>query len=215
MKNRLKKAAGALLSEAGQDECSLAEKALKDWGINYEKKQDGTLFVPGDLNISNKGLTQLPDLTSVSVGGNFWCGSNRLTSLEHAPQSVGGGFYCDNNQLTSLEYAPATVGGDFHCYNNRLTSLEHAPQSIGGDFYCYHNRLTSLEGAPQKFKKLNSDLGEFTSWNDVPEELRISPETKARIEQERERSFTHGATVLQQRMNIRRPLQLKKSAALL
>jgi len=143
---------------------------LKDWGIKYKKQSDGSLLVPGDLDISCKGLTKLPDLSAVLVGGNFSChdnqltslkgaphsvgddfscSHNQLTSLEHAPRSVGAGFYCNNNQLTSLEHAPYSVGGGFSCNYNQLTSLEHAPHSVGGGFDCDNNQLTSLEHAPQ------------------------------------------------------------------
>src|SRR6185295_2835682 len=83
-----------------------AEQVLKSWGIAYEKQPDGSILVPGDLNISTKGLTRLPDLSCVSVGGSFWCQNNPLASLEGAPQSVGGDFYCPNNHLTSLKGAP-------------------------------------------------------------------------------------------------------------
>jgi hypothetical protein len=31
-----------------------------------------------------------------------------------APSSVGGDFHCDDNKLTSLEGAPESVGGNFH-----------------------------------------------------------------------------------------------------
>jgi hypothetical protein len=41
---------------------SEAERALRDWGIAYEKRPGGTLFVPGDIFICNKGLTRLPCL---------------------------------------------------------------------------------------------------------------------------------------------------------
>jgi hypothetical protein len=241
-----------IFHESGTPGSSEAEQAMKSWGIQYEKKPDGTLFVPGNFNISGKNLIRLPDLSSVSVdgdfycynnqltslegapqsvGGNFACDNNRLTSLKHGPQSVGGGFFCDKNQLTSLEHAPQSVGGIFSCDNNRitslehapqavsgnffcssnqLTSLEHAPQSVSGEFYCSNNRLTSLEHAPQTFKKLTSDFGKFASWDEVPEQLRLSPETKARLlEQQRERSFTQGATELQSPLRVRRPLKLK------
>ena len=125
----------------------------------------------GSLNLSDMGLTELPDLSAVtvtgdficrrngltslqgaprSVGGNFSCGSNGLTSLQGAPQSVGGDFYCGFNQLTSLQGAPQSVGGYFDCSSNQLTSLQGAPQSVGESFYCGSNRLTSLVGAPQK-----------------------------------------------------------------
>ena len=108
------------------------EQALKSWGIKYKKLPDGTLFVPGNLDFSGKGLTQLPDMSAVSVGGSFNCHDNQLTSLEHAPHTVTGDLSCDNNQLASLEHAPQSVGGYFSCYNNQLISLAGAPQSVGG-----------------------------------------------------------------------------------
>ena len=105
----------------------------------------------GNLNLSHMGLTELPDLSAVTVTGHFICSANQLTSLQGAPRSVGGSFVCSFNQLTSLQGAPQSVGGDFYCGFNRLTSLQGAPQSVGGDFDCRHNRrLTSVVGAPQK-----------------------------------------------------------------
>lgn len=84
---------------------SEAEQALKSWGIEYAKQPDGSILVPGSLDISGKGLTRLPNLTSVKVGGGFYCDNNQLTSLEGTPHTVGGHFYCHDNQLTSLEGA--------------------------------------------------------------------------------------------------------------
>ena len=107
--------------------------------------QDGKL--DGSVNLSNRGLTALPNLTGVRVTGNFYCDGNRLTSLHGAPAHVGGSFYCDGNRLTSLQGAPATVGGTFNCSGNRLTSLRGAPATVGGNFSCGYNRLTSLQGA--------------------------------------------------------------------
>jgi len=204
MKNRFQKAATEPLSEA--------EEALKSWGIEYAKQPDGSILVIGDLDISGRGLTKLPNLSSVKVVGNFYCHKNKLSSLEHAPQSVGGNFYCFDNQLTSLMGAPHTVGDDFLCNKNKLSSLEHAPQSVGGDFYCFDNQLTLLEHMPQTFKTLTSDFGKFTSWDNVPQELRISPATKARQEREREIAFAEGATVLNAPIKVSSPLRLKLRA---
>jgi len=244
MKNGFQKAATEPLSEA--------EEALKSWGIEYSKQPDGSILVPEDLDISAKGLTRLPNLSSVkvlgyfschdnqltslkgaprSVGGNFYCSFNQLTSLEHAPQTVGGHFFCSFNQLPSLEHAPQTVGGNFVCSINQLTSLEHAPQTVGGHFFCsynqltslehaphtvggsfdcHNNQLTSLEGASKTFKTLQSDFGTFASWDSVPEQLRLSPATRARLEEERQIAFSEGATVLQAPVKISSPLRLKK-----
>ena len=91
-----------------------------------------------------------------SIGGNFDCRRNNLTSLKGAPESIGGNFDCTYNNLTSLEGAPETVGGYFDCSHNNLTSLKGAPESIGGNFDCYDNNLTSLEGAPKE----NQDMFE-------------------------------------------------------
>ena len=99
------------------------------------------------------GSTYLTDFKGIRFGrvkGDFWCGTNRLTSLEGAPQQVDGYFDCGRNGLTSLEGAPQEVGGNFYCNGNLLTNLEGAPQWIEGKFDCRSNRLTSLLGAPQQ-----------------------------------------------------------------
>jgi hypothetical protein len=94
----------------------------------------------GDLSLSGLNLTVLPEiLKNVSIGGDFDCGFNNLTSLENCPSSVDGTFGCGNNNLTSLEGSPSSVGGSFICNGNNLTSLEGAPKSVGGDFYCTDN----------------------------------------------------------------------------
>ena len=94
----------------------------------------------GDLSLSGLNLTVLPEiLKNVSIGGDFHCGFNNLTSLENCPSSVDGTFGCGNNNLTSLEGSPSSVGGSFICGGNNLTSLEGAPKFVGLDFYCTDN----------------------------------------------------------------------------
>ena len=94
----------------------------------------------GDLDLIGLKLTKLPEiLRNVSIGGDFDCGFNNLTSLENCPSSVDGTFGCVNNNLTSLEGSPSSVGGSFICGGNNLTSLEGAPKFVGGDFYCTDN----------------------------------------------------------------------------
>lgn len=66
---------------------SPGEQALIDWGVDYIKKKDGTLIVPGNLNVSKRDMTELPDLSNVIVQGNFSCLHNKLTSLKGAPKS--------------------------------------------------------------------------------------------------------------------------------
>ena len=210
--NQLISLANAPLSIGGKfifchNPLSEAEAFLRKEDIKYEHRDDGTIFVPGNINLSGRSLTKLPDLSNVDVSGAFWCHNNQLTSLAGAPQNTGRSFLCNNNQLTSLAGAPQSVGSDFSCYNNQLSSLAGAPQSVGGYFSCSNNQLTSLVGAPQTiggnfwcdnnqlpdlyaaphtFKELKSDFGIFTSWDEIPDDVKMSPQTKERLEKERE-----------------------------
>ena len=74
----------------------------RTWGINPE----GFVDVEGDFDCPRSGIKSLMGIRFGSVGGNFYCSSNQLTSLEGAPEKVGGNFYCCWNQLTSLGGAP-------------------------------------------------------------------------------------------------------------
>ena len=79
----------------------------------FEFEQDGKTYnlynlpdgfvIEGDVNLSYKELTELPDLSKVTVKGDFWCNNNQLTSLTGAPQEVGGDFKCSYNKLTTLQ----------------------------------------------------------------------------------------------------------------
>ena len=52
--------------------------------------------VNGDVDLSDKKLLNIPVKFS-KVSGNFYCGYNKLTSLEFSPQTVGGNFSCNYN----------------------------------------------------------------------------------------------------------------------
>ena len=116
------------------------------WSVN---RQTGLVDVQGDFFCYGRGLKSLSGISFGHGSGNFNCGTNRLTSLEGAPQKVGGSFSCAENQLTSLEGSPQTVGGNFNCNSNQLTSLAGAPQTVGGSFSCARNELQSLKESPQ------------------------------------------------------------------
>ena len=83
------------------------ERMIKDYIRNGSK---------GDLELSNMNLIELPAiLKNVTVGRNFFCSNNKLTSLINSPSIVVGGFYCGSNRLISLKGAPKTVGDNFFC----------------------------------------------------------------------------------------------------
>ena len=85
----------------------------------------------GDLNLSGMNLTKLPDiLKNVTVGRNFFCSNNKLTSLQGAPTDVGGSFDCSYNDLTSLEFAPTNVGRDFDCIENQVKFTKEQVRTV-------------------------------------------------------------------------------------
>ena len=100
---------------------------------NYTINGDGSIDVVGNVNLWNKGLTELP-LIFNRVTGDFDCGNNRLTSLKGCPRWIEGDFWCSNNRLTSLEFSPDYVGDGFYCGSNYLID-NYCDTEIGGCFY--------------------------------------------------------------------------------
>jgi hypothetical protein len=100
---------------------------------NYTINDDGSIDVNGNVNLSDKGLTELP-LVFNRVTGWFNCDFNQLTTLKGSPRWVGSSFSCYNNDLTSLEFSPDYVSGGFSCEYNKLTN-NYCESEIGGYFY--------------------------------------------------------------------------------
>jgi hypothetical protein len=113
--------------------------------------EEGYVSCTGDINLSEMKLTKLP-FRIKSVGGDFDCSNNKLTSLEglESLKSVRDYFLCSKNQLTTLEGLKNLefVGGSFRCDNNKLTGLKGLEnlKSVGEDLWLHYNKLTSLEG---------------------------------------------------------------------
>ena len=113
----------------------------------------------GDLDLSDLNLTVLPEiLKNVSVGRDFFCGTNNLTSLENCPKTVGGSFYCGHNKLTSLDGATEYVGGSFYCSFNNLKSLTGAPKFVGGVFSCGFNEIKFTEEQVRAVCNVKGDI---------------------------------------------------------
>ena len=103
-----------------------------------------------DVDLSERGLTELPDFSKVVVNGNFNCSDNQLMTLNGAPSKVRGSFYCFCNYLTTLKGAPSEVGASFNCSYNRLISLVGIPKEIGNNFICRNNIGLSIDAKPDK-----------------------------------------------------------------
>lgn len=161
---------------------------LKILGVNnYTINDDGTVDVNGNVDLNNKGLTDIP-IRFGKVTGKFYCSNNGLTSLKGCPTYVGDTFSCENNKLTSLEYGPIEVGSGFDCSSNKLTSLEYSPKKIGWLFGCNNNKLTSFVFASKEpggqwnpCYKIYKNLG-FTTEAHIEALLTLDPNPKETLE---------------------------------
>ena len=128
---------------------------------NYTINEDGSIDVDGNVDLEDKGLTELP-LNFNKVSGYFDCNYNKLTTLKGSPKYVGYNFFCGYNELTSLKYSPEKVGGDFSCGSNiDLTSLEYSPKEVGNWFYCNDTEITDLCG-------ISDNIGELLYCSNTP-----------------------------------------------
>lgn len=130
-----------------QDQIALLNRCLGTWSYN---ESTGFVDVDGDFDYFRSKGKDFYGIKFGVVTGSFYCHTDRMVSLEGAPQKVEGDFYCHKNKLKSLKGAPPEIGGGFYCSDNILESLEGAPNEINGDFFCSNNKLESLEGSPQK-----------------------------------------------------------------
>ena len=88
------------------------------------------------INVSNKGLKNLPDLSRFKNLIKLYCSNNQLTSLPPLNKNLKI-LYCDINFLTSLP--PLNENLEIlYCYNNRLTSIPQLNENLK-QLYCFYN----------------------------------------------------------------------------
>ena len=134
-----------------------AEEALNAWRIPFTRQPNGTLLVPGDLNLAQKQLEKLPDLSCVEVTGAFDCSYNYLSTLEGAPFRMHSLICAFNYQLYSLQGAPRELPGNFAGHSTGLGTLEGGPETVHGSYIVSKAWLETLKGGPT-FVGLDFDL---------------------------------------------------------
>ena len=90
------------------------------------------------LNLCDKGLTKLPDLSLYTNLKKLDCSCNKIATLDNLPLTL---TYldCYSNQITSLDNLPLTLT-KLDCSNNKITSLNNLPLPLK-QLYCYNNPL--------------------------------------------------------------------------
>jgi Leucine-rich repeat (LRR) protein len=122
------------------------------------------------IDVSNKNIKSLPDLSRFKNLKTLYCSDNELTSLPTLPQNIKA-LCCSDNKLTSLPTLPQNLT-TLICYNNELTYLPTLPQNIES-LYCSENELTSLPTLPQNLKRLYCPNNKLTSLPTLPQNLEI------------------------------------------
>ena len=113
----------------------------------------------GDLNLSGKNLTVLPNLSTTTVMGKFNCSNNLLKSLEGSPKYAK--FYdCSQNwQLITLRGTPQKVE-EFHCaICPRLLSLDYGPEYARIYNINSNPQLKNIQGLPNELDYLTFQDG--------------------------------------------------------
>lgn len=119
-----------------------AIKFINKYNIqNATLTDEGQINVDGDVNLSNKNLTD-SDMTAKfgRVTGNFECQNNELTSLDFAPEFVGGIFDCSNNNINDFNNITIKhIEGNFYAYGADPDKLSKLKKGIvKGKIYPSH-----------------------------------------------------------------------------
>lgn len=168
---------------------------MNDLNVKLVKRQDGIFFVQdgveynlyklpkgfvirGNVDLSNMGLTKLPNMSAVEIDGHFCCSLNPLKSLIGCPHTVRI-FSCEYTDIRDMRGGPK-LAEEVHVSHNRLISLDGAPRTLMDDerlwepneekywvefleFDCSDNELTSLTGLPAGWDWIHCENNQITT----------------------------------------------------
>ena len=116
-------------------------------------KQDGVLYdvfnLPNNFVLDNTmdlcgmGLDKLPEMSTITVKGNFVCATNNLSDLTGAPYTITGDCQFSGNPLVSLRGMPHKIGGKIHLSHTQLTEKSFVPLYM-------ENKLGDIVGVDEK-----------------------------------------------------------------
>ena len=147
--------------------------------------------VKGDLDISNMDLfdDEMPDLSDVTVMGNFDCSWKRRKTLKGTPKIINGDFICSDNLITSFEYGPVKAKR-YICMRNNLETLkgisDNAEELICWDNFlqdfkycsetlrkciCFNNCATTFKGLPKTMDEIDIRFNRLSDFIGAPKTI--------------------------------------------
>ena len=102
-----------------------------------------------ELNIAEKGLTDLSALKYFTGLQTLNCSRNSLTELDVSALTNLTSLDCYFNSLTKLDVSKLTKLESLSCYLNKLTALDVSNQTLLKDLDCSDNQLTALDVSGQ------------------------------------------------------------------
>lgn len=208
-----------------------SEAELRSLGVKFSRRSDGMLEVADTIDLTGKKLDKLPDLSNVILLNDFFAGANNLKDIVGSPPFIGGAASLNGNVIKSLTGGPQYVGNDFVVSANNLDNLHGSPLYIGGNYAASQNLLTSLAGTPPElsgalhlkgnfrlvsfehgprvFKEMETEFGTFKTWDEIPENFRISQATRDRQAAEFREMMTE---IGKQAGTLSRPVAAPKTA---
>ena len=127
-----------LAEMASVAELNIAEKGLTD--LSALKYFTGLQT----LNCSRNSLTEL-DVSALTKLESLSCYLNKLTALDVSNQTLLKDLDCSDNQLTALDVSALTSLTSLDCSDNQLTALDVSNQTGLTDLDCSENQLTALD----------------------------------------------------------------------
>ncbi len=116
-----------------------------------------------ELNISEKGLTDLSALKYFTGLQTLNCSRNSLTALDVSALTNLTSLDCSDNQLTALNVSGLTNLTFLDCYRNELTKLDVSKLTGLTKLDCAYNQLTTLDvSALTKLTSLDCYRNELT-----------------------------------------------------
>ena len=97
-----------------------------------------------ELDLSEKGITDLEDIKYFTGLLSLDCSDNQLTTLDLSTNIGLGYLDCSGNQLTSFDIRKNTALYYLDCYSNQLTSLDVSNNIALRELWCDSNQLSSL-----------------------------------------------------------------------